>query len=574
MHFMTKRLFVGRIDSSFNPSADLALGPWCYVGNESFLNTPQRAAFVDPFPSVDDWVEADRWTRRLANQLIPLWADRLNARFQTSYSPRFWRVMVLGSMIMVTQAFWYRYRYIQDFAARHGATSFDVPICASQDDWGIAETADLLEMLNRPDIDFRLSSLVLGAMAPPTWRLQDVPAPPDVPLISNALAPAATQTLAGRMLEAVLGRLPFAHVAGVRSAKLLLSAYLAVLPRRNGVRDHYDFDDDAVLEQCPQAFRELLDRVLWATLPHSISRNFPTLEKAARGRRYYPGRLLVDQVATQDDGMRTIIAMAHEKGEKLVGAQHGGAFGTARAMMAQAETEYRFHGFLTWGWTAQGDCAGRFIPVPSPQASRLRNRHRERAAEVLLVGTGMGIHGIRLGWLPKPMQCFDYRDDKIRFLLGLAQDVRTRSLYRPFLRRLSDIEDGRYVFAASPETGELTGELEPRLLGCRLLVIDHPGTTMIMALAANVPTILFWDPAVWPLCRQAEPVFDALRQAGILFHDPVAAATQANRVWNDVPGWWQSPERQQARRHWVSVYARTSRVWWLHWMAALYRLAH
>ena len=562
------RLCIQRIPADFDPGRDVALGPWCFVGAEHVVPGWEDLPFADPFPTSDDWVAADRLTRRLANRLVPVWADRLNTRHGRSHSPRFWRVLLLNWLAVAVPALWSRYRHGQAVVAQYGGRALAVTVAADRACWGVPSTRALLPWLWSGDGDWQLSSLVVAALAPPAWRL-DTAAAPELPP-AEPQAPATSR--GGAMLGALFGRLPVNHVSGVRLARLPLSLLAALLPRRPAC-DHYDFADDAVLAAFPPTFLDLLDRFLERVLPASFADGFAAIEAAALAKAYHPGRLLVDAINSEDDAVRAGMAMAHERGERLVGAQHGGTYGTHRAMMAAAETEYRYDAFLSWGWTAQEDCAGRFVPVPSPEMSGVADRHRERDRRLLLVGNSMVVHGTRLGWLPKPQQYLAYRRAKAEFLGALAPEVLAETAYRPYRRNIAVLEDAEWVAAACPGLPLVEGDLTRALLRCRLAVIDHPITTMLTALAANVPTVLYWDPQAWPAARQAEPLFEGLRRAGILHHDPVAAGRQVDRVWGDVPNWWREPEVQRARRAFVAAYARTSPWGGWYWAGALLRLA-
>ena len=78
-------------------------------------------------------------------------------------------------------------------------------------------------------------------------------------------------------------------------------------------------------------------------------------------------------------------------------------------------------------------------------------------------------------------------------------------------------------------------------------MLDYPGTTLAEVLAANIPTICFWDKQEWLLSPLAQPLFDQLRAAGILFSRPEDAAVALNAVFPDIEAWWHASERQRAR---------------------------
>lgn len=564
------RVILSQAPENFDSKRDVALGPWCFVGCEDRIPGWEALPFVDAFPTSHDWVEADRLTRRLANALVPLWAERLNARHERGYSLRFWRVLLLNWLSAAIPPLWFRFRHVDAFVARYGQSPLMVEIASDLDCWNIRRSGDLIPTLWRTDFDLRLSSMVLSVLMPSQWRIKEVE-PQPASVLPPFDAPSDSPSRLGALARSLFGRLPVQFLPGARLSRLALSACVALMPRR-APQDHYNFSDP-VAELFPPAFLDLLDGFLRRTLPRSFTTDFAELESRALAERYHPGRLLIDTLNGEDDASRMVTAMAHERGERLVGFQHGGIYGTARAMMAAAETEYRYDAFLTWGWTAQEDCEGRFVPTPSPELSALADRHHETEPCLILVGGSMVAYGTRLGWLPKPDHYLSYRRAKLDFLGGLGEEVRRSVAYRPYRRNVMVLKDDEFVLGAFPDLTLVGGDLNAALLKCRLVVIDHPITTMLATLAANVPTVLYWEKEAWPLARQAEPLFQRLRDVGILHHDAAAAAAQVNRVWDDIPGWWLRPEVQAARRTFVWTYARTSRFWWWHWLWALWGLA-
>lgn len=73
----------------------------------------------------------------------------------------------------------------------------------------------------------------------------------------------------------------------------------------------------------------------------------------------------------------------------------------------------------------------------------------------------------------------------------------------------------KYIPNATIETWEVP--FQESLVNCRLYVCDHMSTTYTEALAANKPTILFWNPQANELRPEAQPYYDLLRKSGILF---------------------------------------------------------
>jgi putative transferase (TIGR04331 family) len=160
----------------------------------------------------------------------------------------------------------------------------------------------------------------------------------------------------------------------------------------------------------------------------------------------------------------------------------------------------------------------------------------------------------RLKSRPQAGQLLQYRRDKVRFLRALPEALRRRSRYRPYFATASGLADESYVLRAVPDLALCRGDLTRQMLGCRLLVLDHYGTTLHLALAANVPTLCFWNRREWGMEEDTERTLDALAGAGILQPGPEAAAAMAAAVWAEIAVWWASPEVQAARRLWLEKY--------------------
>ena len=105
-----------------------------------------------------------------------------------------------------------------------------------------------------------------------------------------------------------------------------------------------------------------------------------------------------------------------------------------------------------------------------------------------------------------------------------------------------------------------------------MLVLDHPGTTLNVAMAAQVPLICFWDRAAWVLTTTARPYFEALEKANILFEKPEDAAEWINTVSNNLDDWWASNEVKEARKNWTMQFGLAKKTWWFDWLQILSKI--
>jgi hypothetical protein len=260
----------------------------------------------------------------------------------------------------------------------------------------------------------------------------------------------------------------------------------------------------------------------------------------------------------QDDVYRMHTARLADRGVRLFSVQHGANYGNLLSI-GGLPFEYSLHAFFTWGWRAHPGHAVNARPMPHPALTATAGKHKEQTPSLILVGTEMSAFSYRLKSRPQSGALPAYRAAKIRFLstvrAGLASSPDAVIMYRPYFRAAGALDDGDHVFRLLPDITPCTGDLTAHMLACRLLVLDHYGTTLHCALAADTPTIAFWKRADWGMDKQSSAALDILARAGILHETPEAAAAQSLAVWENIANWWHSPPVRNARRIWLEKYA-------------------
>ncbi len=563
----SRRLFISKVDSTFNPNADIAFGPWCFIGAEDIYSEWETIEFIDPFIEHKKLVEAERLSRRLADRLVPVWAVRLNERHGIDRSFDFWRFTLILWLLVSIQALWTRYRHAEKFIEKHGDQNLSVNLTDGGPPVRSQGFMDFQHQLRRnPQFEEWISSLVIRELAPDNWNLNtlDTATPDSQPeLVSNE-----RKSRLGAVVRKVFGRLPFDSAAGVKFAKIPFSIYLSMLPNKGRGAHHYNFDDATVLDAFPARFLDLLDRFLMATLPSDYDENFGDIYAEVMTATTKSGKIYIGGFMPSDERRRLELANAVDKGEKLVATQHGAGYGTSELLTWGVALEYPYHAMITWGWTEQSDFQGRFIRLPSPLLGRLRNKHREKNSRLIMPATKIDFRGTRL-IEGRPQHMLQYRRDKITFIELLDTAPRRELVYYPYKRGKMDLEDETFLKRHINGLNLATGDLVADMLDCRLLVLDNGGTTLNLAMAANLPLVCYWNPDAWTYASQAQPYFDRLRKCGILHDTPAEAAAHINAHWNDIASWWRSETVQTAHKEWCKRYAYSKRFWWIDWMRAL-----
>ena len=572
----TGTLYLSAIDADYRVDRDHVLGPWCFIGNEDIAPQWESQTFLEAFESPESIAQASSDCSDLTAYLVAQWGEKLNERHGTNYETSFWSPLLTRWIFHSVGAAWRRWNLIQRFIEINQHEVIRVSVIAPAKDvkWNFAGLSEFVNLgLLSPEFDLWLYSLCLERLAPAHWKLEPIKNFSLTPhKAKKVFQPPANTNAIKRFGRKVLGRLPFGDILGVGPVgALIFSAWVSIIPKHTPAP--YFFQDiDAPPARFPDAFLEVLDILLKNSILKCLSTDFHTFNEIAKRYRYVPGRLFVTGASHSNESVNFQTAHAIAHGEKVVRSQHGASYGTMAHGHCKKLTEYPMSGFLTWGWKKQNNNIGNFFPLPAPSLCRIRNRHRPSNKDIILVGTKTILRSQRVDYAPDPSYTPFYRKEKIRFISALHGSLIDNLLYRPYTRSDVELEDQAYVSRHFPTLKILEGSLEKAMLNCRLLVLDHPGTTLNIVMAANVPTICFWDPKVWPYSAEAAPYFEAMIKAGMIFPDGKSAARHINEISDNVQGWWLSDEVQSARQAWADQFAHTSRFWWWHWLKTLYRI--
>jgi hypothetical protein len=545
-----RRLVVDKAEVGFNPDTHLALGQWCFLGAEDAFPQWDSLDFIEPFDSARERCANNKAARQLAAALVDELYPELNRRHGTDYGRDFWHIVLFNWLLHLVMLSWRIWRHVELFAATTGDTPLEVPLPTATHSFKFRDTIAFVESCYS-GFAFRdwLIGETIGRQVPPHWRL----------CTGARLTPPNERPRAG---PAPIRRSPVDNINGMKWWQRRLLSLVTQLKSTKSARFGPLLAGDR--SAFPRAYTDLVTQLARDTMPDSLREDFSRLDAEAKRQPYRRGRVHASSINIHDDQENIILAHAMLAGERIFAIQHGGAYGTAAILACAADLEYCHDTFITWGWTQQDDHAGRFLPLPSPLLARLEKARQPAGDAIVFVGTMMLAFNPRIDYCADPLE---YRHWKRQFIAGLAPETRQRLRYRPYFASFS-LNDGAWLRQSFPDLSIVEGDLYEELKYCRLAVLDYPGTTLAEVLAANIPTICFWNSEQWLLAPSAQPLFDRLRRAGILFNRPEDAAAQLNVIGDNIESWWKDPERQGARAEWCHAFARADRNWFAQWVRA------
>ena len=193
---------------------------------------------------------------------------------------------------------------------------------------------------------------------------------------------------------------------------------------------------------------------------------------------------------------------------------------------------------------------------------------------ILLVTTELPRYSNHLMSIPiEASQYSKYEEDQMNLVSLLNIEIRSKLTVRTFHEKFGCEQKQRWVDCfenLTLDSGE--NSMKKSISKNRLVVSTQNSTIMLELLAANVPTVLFWNKEHWELNSLARPYYDELRDVGILHDTPESAARHINKVWNKIDIWWTKQDTQNVRIKFCEQYAKTSDNWLNLWKLCLENL--
>ena len=253
-------------------------------------------------------------------------------------------------------------------------------------------------------------------------------------------------------------------------------------------------------------------------------------------------------------------------GVPLIIGQHGGNFGVAKHNQSEDHQLNTSKYFTTWGWAKEGH--ENIVQLPSMQLSSRSSVTPKNHGQIIHIMSSLPRYFYSHQSIPVAGQVLSYIEDQLKFFGSL--DSRQSKCLKIRLdlsggERSWDVTKILRIHGYDQKIDSSTSTLRESLMQSKLCICTHNATVFLETLAMNFPTIVFWNPVYYEINDDAKPFFDMLREAGILFHCPEAAAAKVNSIEDNIEQWWYSDSVQMARKKFCEQYAHSSDDWAHEW---------
>lgn len=565
-------LVLGPMPANASPESHVASGPWCFAGQEDrFPNWENEYKFApEPLANKTMASTAVKAAQFLGVKTIPKIAGLLTAE-PDNLPEEYWQILLAPWIMDVACQIIDRALRAQAMVVEFGNMPLTVELLPEDcvfkfsDDHDFTLRGSLGQLFNQ-----WLFSRLLEHIWPEQWQKVLLPAQALIAEPEAALDFGKIKDKFKSVAKNLAYNLAFPLMRGISVTEAWKLA---------SCLDHICRGQDRSLDlKKTFNFPKELDQI---HLPDNVLTIFEkALPESLRALQHKPApkdkaapRLKIAGIAAAENAVyRQNLAKWRASGNRLAHCQHGGNYGQVASPCTAAVVEYGQAAFFTWGWQSQGQAQGNFVPMPSPLLSEQKNWDGGSGNSLIFVGTEMAAWGHRLDSHPTPLEFVAYRKAKAIFLANLDSEIREKTFYRPYFELPGTLADAQWLLPQFPEVRQCIGSLESKLQSCNLLVLDHHGTTLLEAMAADIPMVLYWDRGAWPLTPECNVLLDILAEAGIWFNSPETAAEKVNLIWQNTAEWWQSAEIRMARKVFCKHQALYSSDWESVWQERLREL--
>ena len=253
------------------------------------------------------------------------------------------------------------------------------------------------------------------------------------------------------------------------------------------------------------------------------------------------------------DGDEVFKIWAAEKTEAKIPyiiGQHGGHYGIGKFAFSERHEVDTCDRYLTWGWSDQSNKHFPVFMLKKPK--KIANNFN---GKLLLVERGSG--NKEMPW--DETHLYErYCDDQLLFASLLPLKIQKNMVVRLYSSDLyvSCSEDIMW-HKRHPNIVVDSGvkSIEKLVGSSRIVVHTYNGTGILENMSQNVPVLIFWNKDYSEIRPSAKPYFDELESVGILHTSPDSIAKKVIEIWDNVENWWHQPSIQKVRVNFCSRYA-------------------
>jgi putative transferase (TIGR04331 family) len=551
------------------------LGDWCRIYNRRHIWKNMDAIVAAPYGIGVASKDADHLeVRRLEERFIHNLSNALNLQHGVTHDQRFWQILlghwvhryvdVMINRVKTLQQCLQAYQisgttvYSNDHYSLATSDSYSAIWAFDDDRWNNSLNARILHLLG--EVDFSLEVVIdcsskgfhfKSLVATSSFKTKAIK------WVYQAVSKMARFFIRDNDAFIISSYLPVKEVLKLELA-LGQCPQLWSSPKFDVIEtpDHTlrKMLTKRILRKSGYKIEDILTEMLFELLPVCYLEGFVNLTKLTKQQSWpkFPKFIFTSNSFDSNEVFKLWAACKVASGSKYFTGQHGNNYGTYRYMNPSIE-ELTADKFITWGWS---DGLRQHTPAFIFKTAAKKEMTYNPKGGLLLIELPL-FH--RINTWDTTYEFADYFEAQQVFVQNLTSRQKQELTIRlhPGWRNMKWCEEARWQSTDASLKIDLgmTG-IRDLIRHSRLVVHSYDSTGILETLSQNIPTLAFWQNGFDHLRESAKPYYQLLVDVGIVHLTSESVAGKVNEVWDDIDGWWEQSELQDARKQFCERYAR------------------
>jgi putative transferase (TIGR04331 family) len=562
------------------------LGPWCLANERGVFELNNDLIVPSPWRTGYRVKEASDYCFAIYKKILPQISSWLNVLHNVSHPVEYWRVLLGYWLLHFIQMVYDKYIRIEA-VLNHNPDFFTYvlprekckPISYSYSDFQLGINAKS----SSDCYNLKLISLVARELCPEKTVVKDYAIEDRINETKQGLKRRWFNYLKTPFESAFRGKIILSNMyhVGIKDllklkikigfGKLDFRDFMLICPQTElnlMKRMSAQMRKRLVIESYGNRFETLLNKTISDAIPICYVEDYFHYSNNVKKNINLNLNLLGSAVGwSHSELFKYFAAEAVLKGAELAEFQHGGGYGCSLSI-PEEELAVERGTFYSWGHICKDN--NKVITLPSPYLSKLIDSYSYNIKHngIVFVGSTCFKYVRRLDTCFFPDDIAYYFNSMKVFCNTVSKQIKKDILFRSGMEGgWKEIDSIKKLF---PEIKLVVkGVLTDLMKKARITVVDYPATSFLEALVINAPTVLYWDHDIFLMRPEAEPYFQLLRDAGILYKDPISAAKKVNEIFDNPGEWWLSDKVQGARKEFCDRFAYARKDWLDVWVREL-----
>lgn len=557
---------------------NLLLGEWCrefkgQINNQDSV-VVQKFHWKDRFKLARDY----EYLGNLNNRLLTRFAIVLNTIHQTSFSERYWRIVLGPWLNLMTPILWDRYENL-----RLAFTDYPIMATKVSQEWDKVpipdDYVDLLMLMNDDGWNHRLYSKLIREFfteARPGFRVEFVE---DAHFEAEGRPNRHTlKQNIGKFLDACLSKINFHEkVVAYNSYFDLYSLTRLLAGFKQLPRKYTEFSQKPALPDVnldlrnqelglnPHTeFERYLDHHYLDLLPVAYLEGYSALRRCA-DKISYEANVILSAVSHYNNDLFKIWTAGNvEKGSKLFICEHGGGIPYKMSLTAIHEEIVSDRKFV---WHKEYN--PKHLKLPPSKLIKYSGFKRKSREFIALVGWDVPKYPYYIQSGPVSSLALEDYAQKRQLIENLDTSSFDALIIRPAPGDSGWHIREKYISDFGNKKISPFRTMDEMLHRSKLVVCTYPSTNMSEAIEAGIPTILLYNADLWELRPEFDELVSVMFANKIFFSDSLEAAAHINTISADPDAWWNSIEIQEARNLFHEYCGKADKGWLDEWSGFL-----